>query len=184
MPYTLAKFFVWFVVAALAGGTIGWLLRSLTARRAAARPKSVDGVDAAEVGNLREQAARLGTVTAERDRLRMELADLRGRGADDVDLAEAEQVLGHPVRLDDLTVVEGIGPRVAELCTALGIDSWETLARTDVARLQSMLDDAGSRFQMHQPATWPTQARLLADGRWVEFRELVAGLSGGTSTSG
>ena len=42
-----------------------------------------------------------------------------------------------------------------------------------------MLDDAGPRFQMHDPATWPGQAGLLADAKWGEFKALTESLKGG-----
>ncbi|HPG25856.1 MAG TPA: hypothetical protein PLW10_09505, partial [Myxococcota bacterium] len=49
--------------------------------------------------------------------------------------------------------------------------------------LRTMLADAGSRFRTHDPATWPDQARLLAEGRWGEFKALVDSLDGGRATA-
>ena len=37
----------------------------------------------------------------------------------------------------------------------------------------TMLVDAGSRFATLDPTTWPEQARLLAEGRWDEFKALT-----------
>jgi len=54
-----------------------------------------------------------------------------------------------------------------------------SLANTEVPALRSMLDAAGPRFQMHEPATWPQQAHLLATGAWQEFKELTDRLDGG-----
>ena len=96
-----------------------------------------------------------------------------------LDLDAAAAVLGKSVRLDDLSVIEGIGPKISELCRGIGIETWRQLADTDVATLQSMLDAAGSRFQVHKPGTWPTQAGLLAEGRWAEFKEMIDALDGG-----
>jgi predicted flap endonuclease-1-like 5' DNA nuclease len=96
-----------------------------------------------------------------------------------LDLSAATAVLGKKIRLDDLSVVEGIGPKISELCRGIGIETWRQLANTDVPTLQSMLDAAGSRFQVHKPGTWPTQAGLLADGRWEEFKQTVEELEGG-----
>jgi predicted flap endonuclease-1-like 5' DNA nuclease len=97
----------------------------------------------------------------------------------DLDFGEAERVLGFKLKEDDLQVVEGIGPKIAELCAGIGISSWRDLAGTDVSTLQAMLDNAGPRYRMHDPSTWPRQAGLLATGRWVEFKELTDHLSGG-----
>ena len=88
-------------------------------------------------------------------------------------------MIGKRIRLDDLTVVEGIGPKIAELCSGIGITTWRGLAEADVADLRSMLADAGSRYQVHDPTTWPDQAACLADGRWADFVALTAGPTGG-----
>jgi predicted flap endonuclease-1-like 5' DNA nuclease len=96
-----------------------------------------------------------------------------------LDLGAAEQALGFKLKLDDLKVVEGIGPKIEELCHARGIRTWRALSTTDTGLLRTMLDEAGPRFQMHEPTTWPTQAGLLADGRWAEFKELTERLDGG-----
>ena len=77
MPYTLAIFFLWGLVMALIGVGVGWLLRSVGVRArsgAAAR----EAAEAAAADRWREQEAELHAALRERDRLRMELADLRG----------------------------------------------------------------------------------------------------------
>jgi predicted flap endonuclease-1-like 5' DNA nuclease len=102
-----------------------------------------------------------------------------GAESPDLDVTGAEAVLGKKIRLDDLSVIEGIGPKISELCRGMGIETWRQLADTDVPTLQSMLDDAGSRFQVHKPDTWPTQAGLLAEGRWAAFKEYLDSLDSG-----
>jgi predicted flap endonuclease-1-like 5' DNA nuclease len=203
VPYTLAKFFLWGLLMALAGGVIGWLLRSLTCRAEVARAKAIT-VDNKELDRLRGRLANLEPVVAERDRLRMELADVRGSSAGalgfstavntsiipdefdaaadrpELDPAAASAALGKKIRINDLTVVEGIGPKISELCSSIGVTTWAQLAATEVDTLQSMLNDAGSRFQMHKPGSWPAQAGLLAAGQWVEFQQLTADLANGT----
>ncbi|MGF1665584.1 MAG: helix-hairpin-helix domain-containing protein [Acidimicrobiia bacterium] len=102
----------------------------------------------------------------------------------ELDMDAAAAVLGRRIRFDDLTVVEGIGPKIAELIEADGIGSWRSLARVESSHLKGLLDDAGPRFQMHDPGTWPEQAGLLADGRWEEFKELCEVLDGGVRVDG
>ena len=97
------------------------------------------------------------------------------------DLEAGEAMLGGPLRFDDLTVVEGIGPQIAQLCVARGIDSWWAMANTDVDRLRRMLAAAGPRFQVQDPSSWPEQARLLAHGDWAGFKRLTHALRGGRS---
>lgn len=286
MPYTLLKFLLWFGLAALIGFVIGWLLRSLKCRAEVANARSVT-VDDDDVERMRHRLANLEQVVAERDRLRMQVADLRaadspgvvgaaiptveedgvvdeeppavgepaeeigdgpsimpegddvaesmdatdsstqvagltavpdlvddtdaestdddadaestdddaeGDGgpsevaeagddpvavSDALDLGTAATALGKKIKLDDLTVVEGIGPKISELCRGIGIETWRGLAGTDLADLRAMLDAAGPRYQIHQPGTWPQQAELLATGQWDAFVALTDSLDHG-----
>jgi len=82
-------------------------------------------------------------------------------------------------RRDDLTRLEGIGPRIAGLLTEAGFDHFAALAAAPVDRLEAILAAAGSRFRLAQPATWPQQAALLAAGDEAGFAALVAELKGG-----
>ena len=81
--------------------------------------------------------------------------------------------------VDDLTKIEGIGPKIAELLNNDGISTYADLATAQETRLQKVLDDAGSRFQMHEPDTWPEQAQLAANGKWDELNKLQEELQGG-----
>lgn len=80
---------------------------------------------------------------------------------------------------DDLKKIEGIGPKIAELLNAAGIQSYADLAGTDIEKIKEVLDEAGSRYKMHDPTTWPEQAQMAADGKWDELKELQENLKGG-----
>ncbi|MFZ4720471.1 MAG: hypothetical protein ACOYMR_13665 [Ilumatobacteraceae bacterium] len=95
------------------------------------------------------------------------------------DLGEAARVLGAPVRMNDLTVVEGIGPAIAHLCINRGITTWWSMANADISVLRSMLAEAGPKYQVHDPTSWPQQARLLANGQWEKFQRLAEALRDG-----
>ena len=99
----------------------------------------------------------------------------------ELNLVAAAAVIGKKVKLDDLTAIEGIGPAIATLCHNIGIQTWADMAATEVSLLRTMLTDAGPRFQMHAPASWPEQAGLLATGQWEEFTTLTASLGSGRS---
>jgi len=71
---------------------------------------------------------------------------------------------------DDLKKVEGIGPKIAEHFNNAGIFTFEELANTEVSRLQEILTAAGPRYRMHNPGSWPKQARMAADGKWDELK--------------
>lgn len=80
---------------------------------------------------------------------------------------------------DDLTVVEGIGPKIQELLYQYGIRSYRQLAETDVARLKEILSEAGPQLAMHDPGTWPSQANLAANDQWDALKSIQGFLKGG-----
>lgn len=81
--------------------------------------------------------------------------------------------------LEDLKVVEGIGPKIEELLHANGIRNLNDLAETSVERLHQILEEAGGHFRMHTPDTWPAQARLASNGDWELLQEYQEQLKGG-----
>jgi hypothetical protein len=183
MPYTLMKGLGWFVAALVIGIVIGWLIRSVTARRQLAKARS-QHPDTVELERLRGRIANLEQVVAERDQLRAELDAANGASAPapvdthlpDVavapDVAAASAVLGRAVVADDLTVIPGIGPNVEQLCHGIGIRTWYDLSTTEASLLRTMLVDAGPRFSTHDPSLWPEMARLLSEGRWQDFKDV------------
>ena len=86
---------------------------------------------------------------------------------------------GKKYKINDLTVIEGIGPGIAGILSASGIKSWEGLADADVDFLKEQLADAGGNYSSHDPSTWPQQARLAADQQWGELEALQDKLQGG-----
>lgn len=84
---------------------------------------------------------------------------------------------------DDLEVVEGIGPKIAELLHAAGIHTFAQLAGAPVQQLRQVLETAGPRFALAKPETWPEQANLLARGDFVAFEKLKDELVGGVRKS-
>ena len=94
----------------------------------------------------------------------------------------ASYVLGRKVTQDDLTVVEGIGPKIQELLHQNGIDTWQKLGETTEDELQHMLDSAGDRYRMQNPATWSQQATMAADSKWDELKEYQEFLKRGGET--
>lgn len=81
--------------------------------------------------------------------------------------------------LDDLTKVEGIGPKIAAVLVKNGITTFSALAALEAEAITEMLKASGGRFGMAKPATWPQQAALAAAGKWDEFEQLTKELVGG-----
>jgi len=84
---------------------------------------------------------------------------------------------------DDLTKIEGVGKKIAEILTASGIASFEILSKATSKKLRAILDEAGKKFKTHDPATWPKQAKLAAAGKWAELKKLQSQLKPGKETS-
>ncbi len=80
---------------------------------------------------------------------------------------------------NDLKIVEGVGPKIAELMNNAGINTWAELSNTSVGKLQEILDAAGSRYKLARPGSWPRQAGLAAAGQWEALKKLQDELDGG-----
>jgi large subunit ribosomal protein L27 len=82
-------------------------------------------------------------------------------------------------KADDLTIVEGIGPKIAEILVNAGIVTFADLAKTEVAKIEELLAAAGSNFNTAVPTTWAEQAQLAADGKFEELEALKLALDAG-----
>jgi large subunit ribosomal protein L21 len=71
---------------------------------------------------------------------------------------------------DDLTIVEGIGPKIDGLFKDAGITTFAQLADTSVDKMKEILHAAGPRYTMHNPGTWAEQAALARDGKMDELK--------------
>ncbi len=80
---------------------------------------------------------------------------------------------------DDLTKIEGIGKKIAALLTVENILTFKDLSKTTVKKLKGILEVAGSKYQLHDPSTWPKQAKLAAAAKWEELEALQKELIGG-----
>jgi len=80
---------------------------------------------------------------------------------------------------DDLTKIEGIGPKIAGLLNADGILTFKALSQTKVKVIQGILDKAGPRYRIHSPKTWPKQSKLAAAGKWDDLKKWQDELDGG-----
>jgi hypothetical protein len=84
---------------------------------------------------------------------------------------------------DDLTEIEGIGPKIAGLLAASGIGCFSRLAKSSLADLQRILEAGGPHFRLADPASWPEQAKLAAASDWVGLRDLQGQLQRGRRAS-
>ncbi|MGD8624259.1 MAG: helix-hairpin-helix domain-containing protein [Anaerolineae bacterium] len=81
---------------------------------------------------------------------------------------------------DDLKVIEGIGPKIASVLQNAGIQTFAALAALDPQRIEEILAaESANLLRLANPATWPEQAGLAAEGRWQELEKLQDELKGG-----
>jgi predicted flap endonuclease-1-like 5' DNA nuclease len=143
--------------------------------------------------------ASIGTI----DSLKAEIATLKARGPEVIEkIVEVEKiviksndtpieslistfnaedaalVLGKKVILDDLKVVEGIGPKIEELFHAAGYKTWKSVAEESKEKLVELLS-AEPRFAIHDPSTWSKQCQMMVDGKWDELKAYQDALDGG-----
>jgi predicted flap endonuclease-1-like 5' DNA nuclease len=120
-----------------------------------------------------------------------ELADWRGRFAalqadyqrlkngPAIDM-EAAKAAGFALKkADDLEIIEGIGPKIAELLYAAGVNRFWELAYMTPAQIQPILDKAGANYKLAVPDTWPEQAALAANNHWRALKNLQDALNAG-----
>ena len=91
---------------------------------------------------------------------------------------EAPQRAPQVAVADDLTRIEGIGPKISGLLQAAGISTFADLAEAGVDRLQEIIADAGLGA-LADPTSWAEQARLAAEGQWERLEALQDELKGG-----
>ena len=78
---------------------------------------------------------------------------------------------------DDLTSLEGIGPKVSKILNGAGIHSFADLAKANDKEVDKMLDEAG--LHMMDSAGWIEQAKLAAKGDTEGLMKLKDELKGG-----
>lgn len=78
---------------------------------------------------------------------------------------------------DDLTRIEGIGPKIAEHLSTAGITTFAQLTQASAAELKDFLAAGG--FDSQDPTTWADQAQLAVAGEWDKLSQWQDQLNGG-----
>ena len=76
----------------------------------------------------------------------------------------------------DFTVIEGVGPKICQLLEKAGYKDFAALSKAKVGDLRNVLENAGSRYKMHDPSKWAQQARLASKDQWSKLNEFQAKL--------
>jgi len=83
-----------------------------------------------------------------------------------------------PIRPDDLTRIEGIGPKMSAALIAAGIDTYAKLADTREDDLRNAIKSQGMRFAPSL-TTWAEQAGYAAKGDWAGLATMQQNLKAG-----
>jgi predicted flap endonuclease-1-like 5' DNA nuclease len=173
---------LWWLIAAL---LLGWLLCGWFARQylpfvvegSAEQDREIRRLNA-ELASLRAQA-QAPTARPEAAAMRAPSAEPADAASPGIDVAAARAAgltLDGP---DDLRVIEGVGPKIADVFRAAGVHGFAQIAAMTPASIQALLDAAGPSFRIADPLTWPEQAALAAANRWTELKQLQDSLTGG-----
>jgi hypothetical protein len=99
------------------------------------------------------------------------------RSTEQAEVTHDSRVHSISIQPDDLTIIEGIGPKVAKVLNEAGIHSFTDLAGANAADVQKTLEAAG--LQMMNPEGWIEQAKLAAKGDMDGLKKLQDALKGG-----
>jgi predicted flap endonuclease-1-like 5' DNA nuclease len=83
-----------------------------------------------------------------------------------------------PPKPDDLTKIEGIGPKMNQSLQAGGVDTFAKLAALSLDEIRAILDEQGTRFAP-SAESWAEQAGFAAKGDWDGLAQLQDRLVGG-----
>jgi len=94
----------------------------------------------------------------------------------DIELTIIEEPTENPGidHVDRFVEIKGVGPKVAELLAQAGIRKFSELAETPIERIREILSSAGLHYRIYDPATWPQQAKQLADSKLTPLRSSSA----------
>ncbi|HPF35198.1 MAG TPA: helix-hairpin-helix domain-containing protein [Candidatus Krumholzibacteria bacterium] len=82
---------------------------------------------------------------------------------------------------DDLTKIEGIGPKFALAFQSVGVATFADLAAKSVDELKALLEGSEEYASLAGRVgdTWPKQAEMAAAGQWDELKAWQDELDGG-----
>ena len=104
--------------------------------------------------------------------------------ATDADSASSTETSEAPAKTtassepDDLTKIEGVGPKLQEILYAAGVTTYASLAASSAETLTEKIKSGGFKAPF-KADSWAEQAKLAAEGKWSELETLQDSLVGG-----
>lgn len=75
------------------------------------------------------------------------------------------------VGIDDLKLLHGVDAAIEQVLLKNEVDSFDALSRTTPAKLKKILESGGSQFFAIDTTSWPHQAALANQDRWMELKK-------------
>ena len=76
------------------------------------------------------------------------------------------------VKSDDLTRINGIGPKIAVFLDDNGFKTFQHLAKFDSSKLSLLVQKSGIRVRQDDPSMWIEQAKLAQKNDWEGLKKL------------
>ncbi len=104
---------------------------------------------------------------------------------EEIPAEEASEDASEDTAPDDLTKIEGVGPKFAEAFQAVGVVTFADLAAKSVDELKALLEGNEDYASLAGRIgdTWPKQAGMAAEGQWDELKTWQDELNGGVDKS-
>ncbi len=160
-------------------GYFGWIKFEMDPAHAETLRKELE-LDPNIIRSLITQTVRENTVYTKRP------ASVKKDDESDTDGVVTEEsteatpnVIQAKIVADDITIIEGLGPKAAEALIASGIDTFSKLASSSKEEIEAILEASESKVQHLDPTTWAKQAALAAEGKMDELKALQEELNNG-----
>ncbi len=93
-----------------------------------------------------------------------------------VEEVKEEVVAKAEAKADDLTKIEGVGPKIAETLAAAGLATFADVAASTAEKIAEIIAEVRGS---HTPDAWPKQAGMAAEGKWDELKKWQDEMNGG-----
>lgn len=98
-------------------------------------------------------------------------AKRRGRPAGSKNKTKTTKaVRAKTTKRDDLTLIEGIGPKMDAILKNSGIRTFSSLSKAKTTKLKKILEKQGPRYRMYDPSTWAQQASYASKGQMKKLQ--------------
>ncbi|MFY0645079.1 MAG: hypothetical protein JXR19_11480 [Bacteroidia bacterium] len=134
----------------------------------------------ADLENSREAYSR---AVSEKLSLQTQLEDVKSNPSKEDDIKEPMASSSSESTKDDLTIIEGVGPKIQSLLNEGGVHSYDQIIQMNPQAIRDILIKSGPTYAVHDPTTWAEQSVLAKNGEIEKLKMLQKELKGGKRKS-